>query len=91
MKRVGIGTEEPGDGAPLPEIPIRITVPEEFIGSAIAEVNARRGRITGMEGQGGPMTIKASLSASELDGLRDEIASWTQGQGKAELEAAANH
>lgn len=88
MKRAGIGIGEPDEGAPLPEIPIRIFVPEEFIGHAISEVNARRGSVTGMEGPGGGgFTIKATLPALEWEGLRDEIVSSTQGRGKAEVEA----
>jgi elongation factor G len=87
MTRAGIGLGEPDEEAPSPEVGISITVPEEFAGFAMGELNARKGRVTGMDVRGGIVTIGASLPASECDGLSEEVASATLGRGKVERDA----
>jgi translation elongation factor EF-G len=80
MPRIGIATDETGDDTPEPEIVIRITVPEVFAGSAMSEVNARGGVITGMESVNHGVVILARVPGSSFESLSKEIAS-TQGRG----------
>ncbi len=87
MTRAGIGLGEPDEEAPSPEDGIIVTVHEEFAGFAIGELNARKGRVTGMEVRGDIVRIDATLPASEFDSLSKEVASATHRRGKVERDA----
>lgn len=62
---------------------IRVTVPEVYLGVAVAEIQ-RHGLITGMNFEHGMMLIQASLPADEFANLSLYIASATQERGKVE-------
>ena len=49
-----------------PVMAVEVTVPEEFMGVIIGDINSRRGRIEGMEHAGGSQVIKAMVPVAEL-------------------------
>jgi len=91
MARVLSGVGEPSQPEPDPEVAIRMTIPEEFGGISMGELNSRRGCVLGMDSQPGRVIlIRASLPASEYMGLEDTIAEWTQNRGRVEHEPLTN-
>ena len=85
MVRVLSGLNEPDDpNRPNPEIAIRITVPQEFAGWSMGEIIARRGFITGINGENENAVIQGRLPTSEYRGLADVLAEATQDSGKIE-------
>lgn len=66
---------------------VEITVPEEFTGDVIAQVNARMGNILGMdERYGNAKAIHAEVPLSEMFGYATELRSATQGRGAFTME-----
>ena len=49
-----------------PIMKVEITVPEEYMGDVIGDVNSRRGRMEGMEANDGMQEIKAFIPLSEI-------------------------
>ena len=86
MARQLIGLDEPFEGKPSPEIAIRITVPEEFMGVAVGELYAREGFATGMDSRDGVAIIGAALLSSEFEAFSEAITYNTQGRGRVERE-----
>lgn len=85
MARILDGVSEPRPpNEPDPEVAICITVPEEFAGLSMGELQFRRGGVTGMDAQSGVVLIRASLPASEYEGLENAIAAGTQHRGRVE-------
>ena len=60
---------------------VEITVPEEYMGDVIGDVNSRRGRKEGMEAQDGMQEIRAFVPLSEMFGYATDLRSKTQGRG----------
>ena len=60
---------------------LEITVPDEFMGDVMGDVNTRRGKIQGMEAQGGFQVIKAVVPESELYQYTSSLRSLTQARG----------
>jgi elongation factor G len=60
---------------------VEITVPEEYMGDVIGDVNSRRGRIEGMEAVSGAQVIRAFVPLSEMFGYATTLRSKTQGRG----------
>ena len=56
-------------------------MPEEYMGDVIGDVNARRGRIEGMEDIGGGKMVKAYVPLAEMFGYSTDVRSRTQGRG----------
>lgn len=65
---------------------VEITVPEEYMGDVIGDVNSRRGRIEGMESRAGAQTIRAFVPLSEMFGYATDLRSRTQGRGNYSME-----
>ena len=63
-----------------PIMKVEVTMPEEYMGDVIGDVNARRGRIEGMEDIGGGM-VKAYVPLAEMFGYSTDLRSRTQGRG----------
>ena len=53
----------------MPEIPIPITAPEEFMGSLMCGIYKRGGSITGIEARNGIAIIRASVADAEFGGM----------------------
>ena len=60
---------------------LEITVPEEYMGDVMGDVNSRRGRIEGMEARAGAQVIRGLVPLSEMFGYATDLRSKTQGRG----------
>ena len=69
-----------------PIMKVDITVPEEYMGDVIGDVNSRRGRMEGMDGNDGVQEIHAFIPLSEMFGYATELRSRTQGRGTYSME-----
>jgi len=65
---------------------VEITVPDRFTGDVMGDLNARRGRIMGMEAQGGLQVIKAQVPLAEMYKYSNSLRSMTQGRGYFTME-----
>jgi len=64
-----------------PVMSVEVVVPEEYMGEVIGDLNARRGRIEGLELRGGSQIIRALVPLAEMFGYATDIRSRTQGRG----------
>ena len=64
-----------------PIMKVEITVPEEYMGDVMGDINSRRGRIEGMEAVNGAQVIRAFVPLSEMFGYATTLRSRTQGRG----------
>ena len=64
-----------------PIMKVEVTMPEEYMGDVIGDINSRRGRIEGMDDIGGGKLIKAYVPLSEMFGYSTDLRSRTQGRG----------
>lgn len=69
-----------------PIMRVEITVPEEYMGDVIGDVNSRRGRLEGMEPEGGNQVIRSFIPLSEMFGYATDLRSKTQGRGTYSME-----
>ena len=69
-----------------PIMRVEITVPEEYMGDVIGDVNSRRGRMEGMEARAGMQIIRAFIPLSEMFGYATDLRSRTQGRGTYAME-----
>ncbi len=63
-----------------PVMSLEVVTPEEFVGEVIGELNARRGRITGMESRGNTQVIQAQVPLATMFGYATALRSGTQGR-----------
>ena len=71
-----------------PIMHVQITIPDEFAGSIMGDLNSRRGRIQGMENKGGKTIVSAEVPMSEMLTYGPELTSMTQGRGTFHMEMA---
>jgi len=64
-----------------PIMKVEVTMPEEYMGDVIGDINARRGRIEGMDDIGGGKMVKAYVPLAEMFGYSTDLRSKTQGRG----------
>jgi len=64
-----------------PIMKVEVTMPEEYMGDVIGDLNSRRGRVEGMEDIGGGKMVKAFVPLSEMFGYSTDLRSKTQGRG----------
>lgn len=69
-----------------PMMKVEITVPEEYMGDVIGDVNSRRGRMEGMEAVNGAQIIRAYVPLAEMFGYATSLRSRTQGRGVYSME-----
>jgi elongation factor G len=69
-----------------PIMRVEITVPDEFAGSIMGDLNSRRGRIQGMDNKGGNTVVKAEVPMAEMLTYGAELTSMTQGRGTFAME-----
>ena len=69
-----------------PIMKVEVTVPEEYMGDVIGDVNSRRGRMEGMEARGGMQIVRAFIPLSEMFGYATDLRSKTQGRGTYAME-----
>ena len=64
-----------------PYMKVEVTVPEEYMGDVIGDLNSRRGQIQGMEPRGAVQAISAKVPLSEMFGYATDLRSRSQGRG----------
>ena len=64
-----------------PIMKVEVTMPEEYMGDVIGDLNSRRGRVEGMEDIGGGKMVKAFVPLAEMFGYATDLRSRTQGRG----------
>ena len=69
-----------------PIMKVEITVPEEYMGDVIGDINSRRGRMEGMESRNGSQIIRGFIPLSEMFGYATDLRSKTQGRGTYSME-----
>jgi len=69
-----------------PIMKVEITVPDEFAGSIMGDLNSRRGRIQGMDNKGGKTIVKAEVPMAEMLSYGVDLTSMTQGRGSFNME-----
>jgi elongation factor G len=71
-----------------PIMKVEVTVPEEYMGDVMGDLNSRRGRIEGMEARSGAQVIRAHVPLSEMFGYATSLRSRTQGRGVYTMEVS---
>ena len=69
-----------------PIMNVEITIPDEFAGSIMGDLNSRRGRIQGMDNKAGNTVVKAQVPMSEMLTYGNELTAMTQGRGSFNME-----
>jgi elongation factor G len=69
-----------------PIMKVEVTVPEDYMGDVMGDVNSRRGRIEGMDPRAGAQVIRAMVPLSEMFGYATTLRSRTQGRGTYSME-----
>jgi elongation factor G len=69
-----------------PIMHVEITVPDEFAGSIMGDLNSRRGRIQGMDNKGGNTVVKAEVPMAEMLTYGVDLTAMTQGRGSFNME-----
>ena len=69
-----------------PIMKVEVTVPEEYMGDVIGDINARRGKMEGMEARSGNQVIRGFIPLSEMFGYATDLRSKTQGRGTYAME-----
>lgn len=69
-----------------PIMELRITIPEEYVGDIMGDINKKRGRVLGMESLGNKHLIVANAPMAETFKYINDLKSMTQGRGSFEME-----
>jgi elongation factor G len=69
-----------------PIMHVEITIPDEFAGTIMGDLNSRRGRIQGMDNKAGNTIVKAEVPMSEMLTYGADLTSMTQGRGSFSME-----
>ena len=69
-----------------PIMHVGVTVPEDYMGDVMGDMNSRRGQITGMETRNGAAKIDAFIPLSTMFGYATDLRSKTQGRGTYTME-----
>ena len=64
-----------------PIMKVEVTMPEEYMGDVIGDLNSRRGRVEGMDDLGGGKIVRAFVPLAEMFGYATDLRSKTQGRG----------
>ncbi|MGN0403531.1 MAG: elongation factor G [Acetatifactor sp.] len=64
-----------------PIMKVEVTMPEEYMGDVIGDLNSRRGQVQGMEDIGGGKMVRAYVPLAEMFGYSTDLRSRTQGRG----------
>ena len=69
-----------------PIMKVEATIPEEYLGDVIGDINSRRGKIEGMEVRAGAQVVKGQVPLAEMFGYATDLRSKTQGRGTYTME-----
>ncbi len=71
-----------------PVMKVEVTTPEDFLGSVLGDLNARRGSVEGMEARGNAQIVKANVPLAAMFGYTTDLRSSTQGRATSSMEFA---
>jgi elongation factor G len=69
-----------------PIMKVEVTMPEEFMGDVIGDLNSRRGQIDGMESRGGTQVVRAFIPLALMFGYVTDLRSMSQGRASSSME-----
>ena len=69
-----------------PIMRVEVTMPEEFMGDVIGDLNSRRGQIEGMESRGSTQVVRAFVPLAQMFGYVTDLRSMTQGRATSSME-----
>jgi elongation factor G len=69
-----------------PVMKVDVTVPEDYMGDVIGDINSRRGKIEGMEARGNAQVVHAFVPLAEMFGYATDLRGKTQGRGTFTME-----
>ena len=69
-----------------PLMKVEVTMPDQFLGDVIGDVNARRGHIEAMESRGSTQVVRARVPLAEMFGYATDLRSMTQGRASYSME-----
>jgi elongation factor G len=71
-----------------PVFSVEVVVPEEYLGDVIGDINARRGKVTGMDRRGVVQIVGATVPLAEMFGYANDLRSRTQGRATYTMQFA---
>ena len=69
-----------------PMMQVEVTMPEQFMGDVIGDLNSRRGQVEGMDSRGSTQVVKAFVPLAEMFGYATDLRSMTQGRASYSME-----
>ncbi|HJW22703.1 MAG TPA: elongation factor G [Candidatus Limnocylindrales bacterium] len=69
-----------------PVMRVEITMPEQFMGDVIGDLNSRRGQVEGMDSRGSTQVVRAFVPLAEMFGYATDLRSMTQGRASYSME-----
>ena len=69
-----------------PIMKVKVIVPEDYLGDVMGDINSKRGRVLGMEGNGNLREVSALVPMAEMQQYAAELRSLTSGRGTFEVE-----
>ena len=78
-----------GKGDPTilePIMRVEVTMPEQFMGDVIGDLNSRRGHMEGMESRGSTQVVRAFVPLAQMFGYVTDLRSMTQGRASSSME-----
>ena len=69
-----------------PMMRVEVTMPEQFMGDVIGDLNSRRGQVEGMDSRGTTQVVRAFVPLAEMFGYATELRSMTQGRASYSME-----
>jgi len=69
-----------------PIMRVEVTMPEEFMGDVIGDLNSRRGQIEGMDPRGSTQVVRSAVPLAEMFGYATDLRSMTQGRASYSME-----
>lgn len=69
-----------------PIVTVQVRVPEDYMGDVIGDINSKRGRVLGMDAEGGSRVLSAQVPLAEMQRYSVDLRSMTGGRGTFEME-----
>jgi elongation factor G len=69
-----------------PMMRVEVTMPEQFMGDVIGDLNSRRGQVEGMDSRGTTQVVRAFVPLGEMFGYATDLRSMTQGRASYSME-----
>ncbi len=69
-----------------PTMRVEVTMPDEFMGDVIGDLNSRRGQVEGMDSRGTTQVVRAFVPLAEMFGYATDLRSMTQGRASYSME-----